>query len=284
MILLLQLHLFPTMSTFSALPSGRWCRPVALLALALPLLTACSKDHDTPATQPSVVYGPTVTIGAGTGRSFVAADASGKPTEIGLAFTETALSGLPATPVFGTMYDLALPSSGSATTQLPFDHISFGWNPNGHEPAPIYSAPHFDAHFYMQSMAVQHTITLDDPKGDILPPAAKLPTGYITPPNVAPGRTVPMMGRHWVDPSSPEYAPSGTFTHTLIYGTYDGHVTFVEPMFTKAILVPAISVNQAIKQPTMYEATGKYFPSTYTIRYDAATKEYLISLKDMTLR
>ena len=44
-----------------------------------------------------------------------------------------------------------------------------------------------------------------------------------------------------------------------------------------------MSVDQAIKQPTTYEATGKYFPNRYTIRYDATTKEYIISLKDMAL-
>ena len=271
------------MSICSALLSGRWCRPAALLALVLPLLTACRKDNEDPViAQPSVAYGPTVTVGSGTARSFVAADASGKPTEIGVTLTETALTGLPAAPVFGTMYELALPAT--ATAQLPFNHLSFDWNPNGHEPAGIYTTPHFDTHFYMIPSAVQHAITLDDPKGDVLPDAAKLPAGYITPPNVAPGRTVPMMGRHWVDPTSPEYAMGGAFTHTFIYGTYDGHVTFIEPMFTKALLVPSVNVDQAIKQPTTYEATGKYFPNRYTIRYDAATKEYIISLKDMTLR
>ena len=264
---------------------GRWCRPFALLALGMPLfLVACKGDDATPAAQPSVAYGPTVQVGTGSARSYIAADASGNPTEIGIAVTETALGSLPATPAFGTMYELALPGSGSATAKMPFDHLSFDWNPNGHEPAGVYTTPHFDAHFYMIPSAVQHAITLDDPKGDNLPAASKLPAGYITPPNVAPGRTVPMMGRHWVDPTSPEYAVGGTFTHTFIYGSYDGHVTFIEPMFTKALLVPGVSIEKAIKQPAVYEATGKYFPSTYTIRYDATTKEYIISLKDLALR
>lgn len=272
------------MATFSALLSGRWCRSAALLALALPLFTACSKDDNNPVvTPPSITYGPTVAVGLGMARSFVAADANGKSTEIGVVLTKTALTGLPATPVFGTMYELALPNSSGATAQMPFDHLSFDWNPNGHEPVGIYTIPHFDLHFYMISSAMQHAITLDDPKGDNLPGPAMLPAGYITPPNVAPGRTVPMMGRHWVDPTSPEYAVGGTFTHTFIYGSYDGHVTFIETMFTKALLVPSVSVDQAIKQPTTYEATGKYFPNRYTIRYNAETKEYIISLKDMTL-
>ena len=264
------------------LPRNGWSRSVALAGLCLPLLLSCSKDSNSPA-QPSTVYGTTIQIGNGSARTFVSADASGNPTEIGVALTETALTGLPATPAFGTMYDVALPA-GNATTKMPFDHISFDWNPNGHEPTGVYTVPHFDAHFYMQPMAAQHAITLDDPKGDIFPASAKLPAGYVTPPNVAPGRTVPMMGRHWIDPTSPEYASGGSFSHTFIYGTYDGHVTFIEPMFTKAILVSGVSIEKAIKQPTVYEVTGKYFPTKYTIRYDAGAKEYIISLKEMAMR
>ncbi|MBD2715172.1 DUF5602 domain-containing protein [Microvirga sp. STR05] len=266
------------------LPSYRpvWSRLLLLLAVGLPLVVACDDDDDSPR-QPSISYGPTVQVGSGSARSFVAADADGKPTEIGIALTEAGLTGLPATPVTGIMYELALPT-GDATARLPFDHLSFDWNPSGHEPAGVYTVPHFDAHFYMIPSSVQHAIILDDPKGDILPAPNKLPTGYVTAPNVAPGRTVPMMGRHWSDPSSPEYQPGGSFSHTFIYGSYDGHVSFLEPMFTKALLVPAVAVQQAIKQPQVYEAAGKYYPATYTIRYDAATREYIISLKDMTLR
>lgn len=270
------------MLTSLALPLGGWFRPAALLALGLPLLLACSKTEDSAPAQPSVAYGPAVQVGSGSARGFVAADAAGKPTEIGLALTETALAGLPTAPV-GPMFDLALPT-GAAAGQLPFDHISLGWNPSGHDPLPIYQAPHFDVHFYLQSMAAQHTITLDDPKGDIFPAAGRLPAGYVTAPNSAPARTIPMMGRHWVDPTSPEYAPGGAFTHTFIYGSYDGRVTFMEPMLTKALLVPGVGVEQAIKQPTVYETAGKYFPTKYAIRYDAGTREYLITLKEMVLR
>lgn len=270
------------MANFRFISLSNWCRSAGLLALGMPLLLACRKDSDSPSVQPSITYGPTVQVGSGSARSFISSDASGKPTEIGMALTETALTGLPATPAAGTMYDMALPAS-SAATQMPFDHLSFGWNPNGHEPIPIYGVPHFDVHFYLQPMAAQHTITLDDPKGDIFPATNKLPAGYITPPNVVPGRTVPMMGRHWVDPTSPEYTPGGSFGHTFIYGTYDGHTTFIEPMFTKVLLVPGVSIVRDIKQPTAYEVTGKFFPGKYTIRYDAGTKQYLISLQDMVL-
>lgn len=270
------------MVTHTITRQNPWRRLAALALLGLPLLSACKKDDDntTPA-GPTTAFGPTVTVGGGSARSYVTSDASGNPTEIGIRLTEAGLTGLPATPAMGTMYDLDLPSSASKT---PYDHISFDWNPNGHEPSGVYTVPHFDAHFYMQSKTAQHAITLDDPKGDIFPAdSTMLPDIYITAPNVAPGRTVPMMGRHWVDPTSPEYTPAG-FSSTFIYGTYDGHVTFMEPMFTKAMLTTTVNTSLAIKQPGKYEMTGKYYPTKYNIKYDAAAREYVISLSDMVKR
>lgn len=254
-------------------------RAPTVLLLSLGLLTGCGTDSSTP--QPSIDYGTAVAMGGGKAVGYIKSDASGNPTEIGVRFGEAALNGLPATPTTGTMYDIALPPSAAKT---PFDHISFDWNPIGHEPAGVYSVPHFDAHFYMQTMSAQHAIGLDDPKGDIFPVAAMLPTGYSTPPNVVPGRTIPMMGRHWTDPTSPEYQPGGSFSSTFIYGTYDGHVTFLEPMFTKAMLTNSVNFTAPIKQPQTYEKSGKYYPTKYTISYDAAAKEYVISLSDMMLR
>lgn len=254
-----------------------------MLILSLPLLAACKKDDDkvTPQPQPSTAYGAAVTVGGGTARSFVVSDAAGNPTEIGVRLIETVLTGLPAMPAYGTMYDLALPATAS---KMPFDHVSFDWNPNGHEPNPIYGVPHFDAHFYMQPMAAQHAITPGDPKGDILPDSTHLPAVYYSfSPNKMPGTTVPMMGRHWVDPTSPEFSPAG-FSSTFIYGSYDGKVTFMEPMFTKAMLTNSVNVTKEIKQPLVYEAPGKYYPTKYNIRYDAAAKEYIISLSDMIKR
>lgn len=257
----------------------RATRPATLLVAGLGLLVACGKNDSPP--QPATDYGPAVVIGGGQATGYLSRDASGNPTEIGIRLTEAALTGLPATPTTGTMYDILLPP---LATKTPFDHLSLDWNPIGHDPIGVYSVPHFDAHFYIQAMSAQHAITLDDPKGDIFPATTTLPTGYSTPPNVVPGRTVPMMGRHWTDPTSPEYQPGGSFSSTFLYGTYDGHVTFLEPMFTKAMLTSSVSFTAPIKQPQTYEQSGKYYPTTYTIRYDAAAKEYVISLNDMVLR
>jgi Domain of unknown function (DUF5602) len=264
----------------ASFPVPSWLlRPLALGLLSVGLLTAC--DDDDPVSKAGTTYGNAVTVGNGSARAYVTTDASGTATEIGIRLTETALNGLPATPATGVMYDLALPATAS---QTPFDHVSFDWNPVGHEPAGVYTTPHFDAHFYIQPMSAQHAITLDDPKGDIFPATTMLPAGYITPPNTAPGRTVPMMGRHWVDPTSPEYQPGGAFSSTFIYGTYDGKVTFLEPMFTKAMLTTSVNFDAAIKQPQAYEKTGKAYPTRYRIRYDAGAREYVIALGELVKR
>jgi hypothetical protein len=255
---------------------------LAALVTGSTLLTACDDDDNVNPQVPSVTYGAPVAMGGGSARTYVSSDASGNPTEVGIRMTDTALDNLPPTPVTGTMYDLALPT---AAGQTPFDHVSFDWNPKGHDPSPTYAIPHFDAHFYMQSTAAQHTIAPDDPKGDIVPDTALfLPTGYLTPPNVVPGRTVPMMGRHWVDKLSPENLPGGVFGSTFIYGSYDGHVTFLEPMFVKSMLTPSVNFTDAVKQPKKYEVPGKYYPTRYFIRYDAATKEYVIALTELVKR
>ena len=66
------------MTNFPSVSLSGWYRSAVLLALGMPLLLACSKNKDSPATQPSTTHGPTVQTGSGPARSFVSADASGK--------------------------------------------------------------------------------------------------------------------------------------------------------------------------------------------------------------
>ena len=40
---------------------------------------------------------------------------------------------------------------------------------------------------------------------------------------------VPQMGKHWINPASPEIGGGQTFTHTMLYGSYGAQFTFVEP-------------------------------------------------------
>ena len=64
-----------------------------------------------------------------------------------------------------------------------------------------------------------------------------IPKHYVHPDHIDVGAAVPDMGNHLIDAKSPELVTKGTvFTHTFIFGAYDGHVSFYEPMITRAYL------------------------------------------------
>jgi hypothetical protein len=251
--------------------------PLALLGTVL--LVGCDDDKDQAPT-PATMFGKPVAIGGGSARAYITTNAAGTPAEVGVRLTESALTALPTATGTMYMYELELPATAS---QTPYDHVSFNWNPYGHDPEPLYGAPHFDVHFYMQSQAQQRAITKDDPKGDILPATGLLPADYITADPNSLNRTVEMEGRHWLDKTSPELT-GVPFNYTFIYGSYNGHMTFMEPMLVKSLLTPTVNISAAIKQPQVYEAKGKYYPNKYTITYDATTKEYIVAMGDMVKR
>jgi hypothetical protein len=74
------------------------------------------------------------------------------------------------------------------------------------------------------------------------------------------------MGTHWVDITSPELAPMNpaTFTQTFIYGTYDGKLSFYEPMVTLDFLKKTTSFERPIPQPAKFKIAG-YYPTIMRI-------------------
>ena len=255
-------------------------------AVAAGTMAACSKDSSTEPASPQLVYGPEQTLGSGTARVYVTLDAAGKPSTLGVALSENALTNLPQMPMGGgnpsaVMLMLALPQAAKATG---FDHVMLDWNPAGHEPEHVYTLPHFDFHFYTASQAEQMAIMPSDPqfeaKLEKMPAEQYRPAGLFKLPG-----GVPMMGAHWVDPTSPELLPAPSnkqFTGTFIYGSYDGKFIFWEPMITKAHIESAKSVAgnaivTALKTPVQYQRAG-YYPDRYTVRWDASAKEYQISM------
>ncbi len=163
----------------------------------------------------------------------------------------------------------------------PFDHIQLDWNPKGHEPANVYDKPHFDIHFYTITREQQAKITATGKDAAIAvkkPDAKFVPAGYILPPIPA----LPRMGAHWIDPKSPEFNKE-PFTNTFLYGTYNGKMAFWEPMITKAYLETKPDVRLPVAQPGTYEVPG-YYPTHYSVRYDAQRKEYTIALEGLTYR
>ncbi|MFC7669179.1 hypothetical protein ACFQT0_18845 [Hymenobacter humi] len=222
-------------------------------------------------------YGPAVPMGRGVGRAWVMVSANGTPLSIGVDLSaKSVMSQGDAIKeyTFQLPHQVAVP---------PYDHIELGWNPEGHDPAGVYDVPHFDLHFYMVTPAEQATVPFlapvvnGKPVFDLFPAPGYLPEKY----QMGPG-LVPNMGAHSVDMLAPEYT-GGVFTRTFIYGSYQGHITFLEPMFTLAYLQTLGSETIPIRQPQFVGRAG-YYPTSYTISYDNSPKEYRISLNNLTYR
>ncbi len=228
-------------------------------------------------------------IGNGRAYTWVKTDKNGNPERIGITFTAKTLNGLPKISDPGSIklvsdfvtfeYNLEFPDEISST---PFDHVGFNWNPGGHIPPQIYGIPHFDFHFYTISVKECHKITAKDDDTIVCykaPPAKYLPKDYI----VAPSSAEPMMGSHWIDPSSPEFNGE-KFSKTFIYGFYDGEMIFLEPMITKDYLETKPNSTENIKQPEKYKRTGLYYPTSYSINFDSTKNVYSVSLGDFVLK
>ena len=217
---------------------------------------------------------------------------------MGVAMTEAALTNLPNTPnapsPSAVMLQLALPTDAPVTG---YNHVMLDWNPQGHEPAQVYTLPHFDFHFYQVTPAQVMAIMPTDPqfaaKSASLPAAQFVPTGYQAASTLAgipaAAAVVPMMGLHWLSVTSPELQPppaGKSFTETFIYGSYDGKFIFLEPMITKAYLESLKNTAGMTRNlgTAAQVATPGYYPAAYAIRYDATAKEYRISLENLTFR
>lgn len=282
-------------------------RTTTLAALALLPLAACSDSGANPsgpddsrgeAPGTNRRYGAPVQVGAGRARSYVLVDQrnGGRPLEIGVALDERALDALPAPAPHegGAHHDgheflLPLPAQHGTPYQL----VEMNWNPSGHEPAGVYDAPHFDFHFYTISKAERDAITPADPafatKAANLPQGDALPGGFmVLPPPPAPVAAVPKMGVHWSDLAAPELQrmlgnPTAwkPFTHTFIYGSWDGRFIFAEPMITRDFLLTKPDVALPVAAPVRQAVSG-WHPTGYRITWDAGTREYRVALTGLT--
>lgn len=227
--------------------------------------------------------GETTLIGNGTVYSWVRYGPNHKPMSVGVTFTETALDGLHPEPPAGTEmpgyeYRLALPKDAPVEG---FDNIGVDWNPRGHIPPGIYDVPHFDFHFYSISTAQRDKITAvgaDIKRCDRPVPKQYQPDRYFLPP----GTHFPKMGSHWIDATTPELSGQ-PFTHTLIYGSYDGKWIFIEPMVTKAFLETKPDIMLPIVPLKSVQKHG-WYPTKYVIRYNEQRKEYTVALTGLVHR
>ncbi|WP_116105641.1 hypothetical protein [Lewinella sp. IMCC34191] len=143
----------------------------------------------------------------------------------------------------------------------------------------MYDVPHFDIHFYFISEAERNLIGPYDTMEFNRPlPAVQLPEMYIETPG-----GVPRMGAHVVDAISPEVNGTGPFTHTFIFGKYNGQLNFLEPMAAESWLRTFPDVYVPIRQPQTYGLSG-YFPEAYVIQFAEEDRSFRVGLRDFVLR
>lgn len=223
--------------------------------------------------------GKSVRIGKGTAHVVVRTDANDKPSAIGIVFTPGMLDGLPkaatgAMPDFP--YFLPMPGKGPKTV---VDHVVINWESVGHPPPRVYDVPHFDFHFYLVSRAAQKKVRFKN-EGESgqppqQPPSELLPQGYAVPP----GTAVTGMGVHAINMSAGELHGQ-PFTTTFIYGYYNRHQTFLEPMVALDYLLSKPSFSAAIARPSSYTKPGSY-PGAYSVKYDAGRDVYEVMLEEL---
>lgn len=216
-------------------------------------------------------YGHQVQLGDGKVRTFVTISRTGVPAEIGIEMTEGALQGLGEETI-----QLSFPFHKKAGEVTPFEHVLVDWNPHGHEPF-FYEHPHFDFHFYTIGETERMAISAVSPLMEQLPPLQYWPAGFVPTPG-----GVPQMGKHWVNPASPEISGGQLFTHTMIYGSYASKFIFVEPMITRSFLLSGQAVSVPFGQPAQFMNSNTHHPTKYNI-YKKDGK-YYITLSDFVFR
>jgi hypothetical protein len=250
-------------------------RIIFSLAVLATSFTACKKDDNH--LDNGIFKGPEVQVHDGKAWTWIKLDQQGKPEQVAIAITDKALNSVPVGVVDEgggahdhsdpeNMWELKFHQKASVT---PFKFVALDWNPVGHEPEPIYGKPHFDFHFYMTSAEEVEAIPPYDvapEKFDNWPAPEYFPTAYFNG-----GGGVPQMGAHWVDANSPEFHGE-TFTQTFIYGSYDGKVTFYEPMITLDFLKNTGNFERAIPQPAKFQTTGYYPTKLRVIKHDGLTE------------
>jgi hypothetical protein len=252
--------------------------------------------------------GTSMPLGQGTVTSFHVLGADGAPAEIGVTISSGAFDGLPDAPNNTSRcfdrdgngainesgecegdYQLTLPFADelAGREDIPFVFAMVNYQPNGHPPQ-AWAVPHFDIHFYSippEEVAAIRTGPCDffidcaDRERALKPVPAK----YVHPDHADVGATVGLMGNHLIDTRTPELGtPPRPFTHTWIFGAWDGRIIFHEVMATRDFLLLGQDACADIKQPEAWERAG-YYPTRYCFRR-AADGGVQVYMADFVMR
>lgn len=239
-------------------------KKILILVAASTLIFACKKDNNKEKeykSQQTVLHGGKVWTSA-------KVDKDGKPLSLSIVLDDAALNSVPVgqpSDHVGHENNIIIPVSEKSGTA--FKNVMVNWNSSGHEPDGVYTLPHFDFHYYMLDKNEIMTLTDDVKLNQNLPSAEYLPANHISP---APG--VPMMGRHWMDATSPELNGQAAFTQTFIYGSYDSRIIFYEPMITLEFLKANSLYERSIPQPAQYKTAGYYPTKLKVVKHNGVTE------------
>ncbi len=253
--------------------------------------------------------GASAPLGQGTVGSYAVIGADGVPAEIGIVFSKGALDGLPPEPnrtsrcvdLDGNgqinetgecdgdyQSDLPFPAEVTARADISFVFTMVNWNAFGHQPEP-WLLPHFDIHFYQIPKSAVDAIRLG-PCGilinceDFERAVKPVPAKYIHPEHASVGAAVGQMGNHLIDTKTPEMGdPPEIFTHTWIFGAYDGRVIFHEIMATQDFLSSGEDLCADIKQPEAWRQGG-YYPTRYCFRNEDPSGRLRVFMEGFVLR
>lgn len=280
----------------------------------LPLRDARGRIATAPAYEgPCAAYGPPAVIGRAQLRTYAQFAPDGRPHALGIVVPGAPIPTFPSEPsdgfrcldvnddgeldlsaecVGGHERVLFFPERWTEEVESPFRWALFNWNPKGHGPPGIWDVPHFDFHFFIQSLQDRNGIRIgrcamlvncDDLEAGQRPvPPRLLPDGYEDRGVVEFG-----MGNHLIDPAT-FGSPGRPATQTLIYGAWGGEVSFIEPMVTLAYLEDVRDGREpstcfALKQADDVARTG-FFPTRYCVRYRPGRDEYAVSLEAFEYR
>ncbi len=260
-------------------------KKTAIATALLLFLFSCQKEQDlkneTPETaiagssadqetKYNTFNGTEITVGNGYAHTFITQSHTGVPQELGIVFTDEALTGLATvnTPYVLDFHQKALEST-------PFKHLALGWAANGHPlPGGAFIASHFDVRFFMMNLEERLAIPAPPaPALYVLPPAGYMPANYF------PDVPVAQVGMNWTDKSFTAGVP---VNHTMILGSYNGAFTFVAPIVVRTELASGTSVSLTWTQPQFFAEHG-YYPTKYNI-YEDDKKLHYVSLSDFVWR
>lgn len=249
-------------------------KKILLLTLvAATLFTSCKKDKDEE--KGGIFKGPVTAVHHGKAWTWIQLGNDGNPQRLAVTLTDEALNSVPVGAGghsgehnHSNMDNNWILKFHPKAGITPFNHMGMGWNPIGHEPEPIYGKAHFDFHFYMttpEAVAAIPPYEVDSSKFKNWPAPTYFPPTYFNA-----GGGVPQMGAHWVDVTSGEFNGQ-PFTQTFIYGSYDGKVTFYEPMITLDFLKQNSNFERSVPQPAKVQKTGWYPTKLRVVKHDAVT-------------